>query len=151
MSLRDLGKTAQLLLDGGRGLIPEDYLRRATQKQIGTPFQPIPEERLGYGYQFWRVRDGYMFYGMGGQLALICPDKQMILCTIGDTQLDPLGTQNIHDAFFEELVPAVPVTDERYSRPGNPGESASKSFGAPAAAQRSVYHTVCRTLPHGKR
>ncbi len=112
LSLRDLGKTAQLLLDGGRGIVPADYLRRATMKQIGTPFQPVPEERLGYGYQFWRGRDGYMLYGMGGQLALICPAKKLILCTIGDTQLDPLGMQSIYDAFYETLVPAAPVTDE---------------------------------------
>ena len=48
MSLRDLGKTAQLVMDGGRGLLPESFLRSATAKQVDTTVQGNPEERFGY-------------------------------------------------------------------------------------------------------
>ncbi len=104
MSLRDLGKVAQLVMDGGRGLLPQDYLIQATSKQIETPFQGNPEEKYGYGWQFWRTRDGWAMYGMGGQLAIAHPQSGLLLCTIADTRLDPYGVQRIYDAFFDEIV-----------------------------------------------
>ncbi len=106
LSLRDLGKCAQLILDGGRGILPASYLIRATEKQIDTTFQPNPEERWGYGYQFWRTRNGYAMYGMGGQLAVFLPERRIILCTIADTRLEPFGVQRIYDAFYEEIAQA---------------------------------------------
>jgi CubicO group peptidase (beta-lactamase class C family) len=106
LSLRDLGKCAQLILDGGRGILPENYLIRATEKQIDTAFQPNPEERYGYGYQFWRTRGGYAMYGMGGQLAIFMPERRIILCTIADTRLDPFAVQRIYDAFYGEIAQA---------------------------------------------
>lgn len=105
MSLRDLGKVAQCVMDGGRGLVPADYLREATRKQIDTSWQPNPEERYGYGYKFWRTRHGYCMYGMGGQLAVMCPDEGILLTTIADTRLDPYGLQKLYDAFFETFLP----------------------------------------------
>ena len=106
MSLRDLGKTAQLVMDGGRGLLPESFLRSATAKQVDTTVQGNPEERFGYGWQYWRTRRGWAMYGMGGQLAVACPAEGLLLCTIADTRLDPYGVQRIYDAFFEEIVAA---------------------------------------------
>lgn len=106
MSLRDLGKTAQLVMDGGRGLVSETFLHSATQKQVDTAIRGNPEERFGYGWQFWRTRCGWAMYGMGGQLAVACPEEGLLLCTIGDTRLDPYGVQRIYDAFFTEIVAA---------------------------------------------
>lgn len=115
MSLRDLGKVAQLVMDGGRGIVPAAFLREATGKQIDTPLQGNPEERHGYGYQFWRTRAGWAMYGMGGQLAIGCPQRQLLLCTIADTRLDPYGVQRIYDAFFEEIYD-VPIEETQPCR-----------------------------------
>ena len=104
MSLRDLGKVAQMVLDGGRGLISADYLAAATARQIGTEAQGPREEQHGYGYQFWRTRRGWAMYGMGGQMAIACPEEKVLLCTIGDTRLDPHGVQRLYDAFFDEIM-----------------------------------------------
>lgn len=104
MSLRDLSKVSQLIMDGGRGLIPADFLREATAKQIDTFMQNNPEERFGYGWQFWRTRHGFAMYGMGGQLAVFCPEEDVLLCTIADTRLDAFGVQRIYDGFFEEVM-----------------------------------------------
>ncbi|MBP3647467.1 MAG: serine hydrolase [Clostridia bacterium] len=104
MSLRDMAKVAQLAMDGGRGLIPADYLASATAKQIETLMQGNPEERFGYGWQFWRTRDGWAMYGMGGQLAVAHPGSNLLLCTIADTRLDPYGVQRIYNAFFDEII-----------------------------------------------
>jgi len=107
MTLRDLDKAAGFCMGDGSGIIPTEYLRAATGMQIETPMRDNPEECYGYGYQFWRTRNGFSMYGLGGQMAICVPDKQLSLCTTADTQLDPYGVQRIYDAFFEELEPYV--------------------------------------------
>ena len=108
MTLRDLTKTAQFCLDGGKGTPLEGYLKEAVQKQIDTPLEGKAEERYGYGYQFWRVRNGgFAMYGLGGQLAVCLPESGIVFCTVADTQLDAGGVQKIYDAFFEEAYPAL--------------------------------------------
>lgn len=110
MSLRDLGKLAQCVLKGGRGLIPENYLRQALSCQITTEDRDAPEERYGYGYQFWMTRHGWAMYGMGGQMAIGCPEERVLLTTIADTRLQG-GVQKLYDAFFEEIM-AHPQKDD---------------------------------------
>ncbi len=108
MTLRDLAKTAAFCLDFGKGTALEGYLRQATARQIETPLQERLEERFGYGYQFWRVRNGgFCMYGMGGQLAVCLPEQKTVLCTVADTQLDPNGVQKIYDAFWQEIWPCL--------------------------------------------
>lgn len=104
MTLEDLGKTAQLVMDGGRGLIPADFIAEATRRQIDTSMRSSPEERFGYGWQFWMTRSGFAMYGMGGQMAICCPREGTILCTVADTRLDPCGVQRIYDAFYDEII-----------------------------------------------
>lgn len=117
MSLRDLTKLAQCVLDGGHGLIPADYLAQALTRQIETDGRDAPEETHGYGYQFWMTRDGWAMYGMGGQMAIACPRKKLLLCCIADTRLQG-GVQMLYDAFFDEIVdaPAEASTAEDKNR-----------------------------------
>lgn len=112
MSLRDMAKVAQLVMDGGRGLVSADYLAMATSKQIDTFMCKNPEERYGYGYQFWRTRSGYAMFGMGGVLAICCPDEGVLFSTIANTRLDPYGVQRIYDAFYEEIMSSITVADD---------------------------------------
>ncbi len=105
MSLRDLNRVALCLSRGGDGLVPEWFVREMQKKQIDTPLQGNEEERYGYGWQCWRTRAGWVLYGMGGQLAVLCPEKDAVLCTTADVRLDPCGMQRIYDAFFEEVYP----------------------------------------------
>lgn len=111
LSLRDLEKTAHLVLSGGGGLLSKDFLSEMTKKQIDTPPDLTPEGCYGYGYQCWRTRAGYSFYGMGGQLAVCCPEKETLFCTVADTRRDPTGVQKIYDAFFEEIYPLIGKED----------------------------------------
>ncbi len=39
----------------GKTLIPEEYLKEATRKQIDTPEEKYPV--CGYGYQYWITAD----------------------------------------------------------------------------------------------
>ena len=105
MSLRDLHRVSQCLLEGGRGVVPGWYAEEMGKKHIETLLQANEEEQYGYGWQCWRTRAGWVMYGLGGQLSLICPDKNAVFSTIADTRLDPFGVQRIYNAFFEEVYP----------------------------------------------
>jgi hypothetical protein len=104
MSLRDLGKVAWLVADGGRGIIPAEFIAQMTRRQIVSGIPSIPAEAGGYGYQMWMIYEGWDMCGMGGQIAVYHPEKKLLLCTIADTRLDSLGIQKIYSAFYEELL-----------------------------------------------
>lgn len=90
---------------GGKQLLPSGYLKEATVKQ-SDPYGKSGtwEEMQGYGYQFWMTtHNGYAFFGMGGQLAIYYPDKDVILVTTADAQGRQGGVQLIYDAFYEEV------------------------------------------------
>lgn len=93
----------------GKQLLPAWYLEEATKKQIDTFAKgPTFEEMQGYGYQFWCTRnEGYVCYGMGGQLMLVLPKKDMILITTADTQSRQGGVQLIYDTFWQEIYQKV--------------------------------------------
>ncbi len=105
MSLRDMHRIACCLLAGGEQLVPAWYLTEMTKKQIETVQRQAEEEKYGYGWQCWMTRAGWSMYGMGGQLYIVCPDRQTVFSTIADTRLDSNGVQKIYDAFFEEVYP----------------------------------------------
>jgi hypothetical protein len=111
MSLRDMHRVAQVLLDHGRGIVPAWFVDEMSRKHIETLLQTNEEERYGYGWQCWRTRAGFAMYGMGGQLAILCPDRGALLSTIADTRLDPFGVQRIYNAFFEEIYPYIGEED----------------------------------------
>lgn len=117
MSLRDMHKTAHLVADGGRDLLPRWFCDEMTMNHVDTSVYTNPEERHGYGWQCWRTRSGWAMYGLGGQLAVMCPEKRAILCTIADTRLDPQGVQRIYDAFYDEVYPYIgqeDMVEQRY-------------------------------------
>ncbi len=58
------------------------------------------EECQGYGSQFWRIRNGFMMYGMGGQYAAFYPEEDLIIVTTADTQAIQGGTQIILDEMY---------------------------------------------------
>lgn len=93
----------------GRQVIPADYIKDATSKQVDTYVKSATwEEMQGYGYQFWRTtHNGYACYGMGGQYVIYYPDKDVILVTTADTQGRQGGTQLIYDAFYQEIYDKI--------------------------------------------
>lgn len=111
MSLRDMHRVAQCLLNGGEGLVPGWFAEEMGKKHIETLLQSNEEERYGYCWQCWRTRSGWAMYGLGGQLAVVCPDRKTIFSTVADTRLDPFGVQRIYNAFFEEIYPYIGQED----------------------------------------
>lgn len=88
------------------------YLYEATSCQSHTLIHgPIPEERVGYGYQFWRIRNnGFACYGMGGQFAICLPDYDLIMVTTADTQGMQGANQLIYNALYDLLLPYISDT-----------------------------------------
>ncbi len=67
---------AKLLLDGGRGIIPESYIKEATKAHSVDANNGSPDWIAGYGYQFWmNDKGGYRGDGAFGQLMCIWPQK----------------------------------------------------------------------------
>lgn len=118
-TLRDMTKVAFLVLrEGnwkGKQLLPKEFIKKATTKQVATDFILKPEEQHGYGWQIWKTRkDGFAFYGLGGQLALGIPAEDILFsCTAGAVS-GPTGVHDIHQAFWDVLYPALgePFTEE---------------------------------------
>ncbi len=92
-----------------RQLISASYLEEATSYLTDTCVTaPIPGESYGYGMQFWRSnKNGYICYGMGGQLIIVLPDYELICVTTADTQGIGGGNQQIYDAMYEEILPYI--------------------------------------------
>jgi len=104
-TLRDMLKVTSLIASKGnfegKQLIPADYLSEATSFQTSTALQGNLDEQYGYGYYFWRTRkEGYCMYGMGGQLALVFPEKDLIFVCMADTQTTD-GLSHLYDAFYD--------------------------------------------------
>ena len=105
----DLAKVAWIVMNGGKWqgkqYLPPDYLEAAVSRQIATvsTANDLVEDKPGYGYQFWRVKNnGFGMFGMGGQLAVCFPDEDLLLVTTADTQ-DYHREGTILDLFFKTV------------------------------------------------
>ncbi len=94
----------------GEQLLSESYLRDATAAlsdnvQADTPLLWGNVVGHGYGYQFWRTENnGFMFTGMGDQLAVCLPDQDLIMVCTADNQGSPVFRQVLITAFMEMIV-----------------------------------------------
>lgn len=106
----DLAKVMYLVVKGGvydgRRYLPEEYLDLAlTRWSDNYAVGQTLEEMQGYGYQFWRTtHDGYACFGMGGQLGICIPGKDLLIVTTADTQGRQGGVQLIYDALWSTLL-----------------------------------------------
>lgn len=118
----------------GRQLLPADYIRSA-KKMHSDPYgkQAALEEMQGYGYQIWLTRNnGYVLFGMGGQLALYVPDKDIFMVTTADAQGRQGGVQLIYEAFWNEIYNKI--SDADTPLPANPAALKElESFGSTRA------------------
>lgn len=107
MDLIRLGRYLLDTINTGTGMFA-DYLREAVSFQVPTVFSgQTPEEQLGYGYQFWSVRNGFAMYGMGGQYLLCYPKLDLVCAITADTQNFKGGNQWLLDEVFRGLKPLL--------------------------------------------
>ncbi|MCA8989267.1 MAG: serine hydrolase, partial [Planctomycetaceae bacterium] len=79
----DIAKFGQLYLQqgvwNGKQLIPADWIKMATSKQVENADAPSgrnPDWRQGYGFQFWQCRNGaFRGDGKDGQFCIVLPEQ----------------------------------------------------------------------------
>ncbi|MBE6645221.1 MAG: serine hydrolase [Ruminococcaceae bacterium] len=110
---RDLYLMAKFTMNmgkwNGEQLLNENFVKDATSALVDNENDFIYEHNtLGYGYYIWRTYDNSFFFnGMGGQLAVCVPDKDIILIYNGDNQGNNFNAKkNVMDAFFDIIVRA---------------------------------------------
>lgn len=89
ITIDELGRFGELLLHGGnwegRQIVPADYLKKATQKQVETAAgRKDYNESFGYGYQFWMtpLPGTFLCSGNYGQYCLVMPEKDTVLAVM---------------------------------------------------------------------
>ena len=104
----DIAKFGQLYLQKGnwRGkqLVPAGWVEEATARQTSNGSNPLSDWDQGYGYQFWRSRNGaYRGDGAFGQFCVVLPEQDAVVAiTSGLNDL-----QGVLNLVWEKLLPAL--------------------------------------------
>lgn len=104
----DIARFGQLYLDKGvwegQRLIREDWIERATSKQVENGTNPESDWNQGYGYQFWRCKhNAYRGDGAFGQYCIVMPDQDAVLAiTSGVSDM-----QAVMNKAWDCLLPAM--------------------------------------------
>lgn len=145
-TLRDVARVAYLcnhygVLDG-KELVPVDYMRKALSNRVPTDLQPKLDEQFGYGYFIWMPREeGFVFYGMGGQLAVCFPKLDFIYLTIADVIGSPAGLQIIFDSFYHTVYPYLKERREDNPLAFEENEKSDNNSNGEKCTENSVYIT----------
>lgn len=129
-TLRDMASFGRFVMNygewNGERLMNEKYLREATSNLVSNaPDAHYSAYHQGYGYQIWRVcGNGFAFVGMGDQLTVCYPDKDLIFACNSDNQ----GTSLIREKIFEMLEDMF--VDEMQDEPLPENKEAEKSLNA---------------------
>ncbi len=110
---RDMITFARFVMNGGswngEQLISRDFVRKATTKQVdnidGTHGKILSH---GYGYQIWMTQcGGFAFVGMGDQLTICLPEKDLIFVCTADNQGSAAIRHHIISNFFEMVAEEI--------------------------------------------
>jgi CubicO group peptidase (beta-lactamase class C family) len=103
--LRDYARFGLFMLDGGRNVLPDGWIKEATSKQA-----EIDQPGKGYGFQWWTNDDGsYAAQGIFGQGIFIDPKRKLIIASNGNwpTATDPEGVGKEREAMYHAVQAAV--------------------------------------------
>jgi CubicO group peptidase (beta-lactamase class C family) len=104
---RELVRLGELYLDGGRGLVPEDFVSAATTAQT-TGGEP---ENVGYGYLWWIAeqdgRPSFFAGGYGGQYVTVVPELELVVVTAGDAAILTETSGNLRRLVGEAIIPSL--------------------------------------------
>ncbi|NBU83913.1 MAG: class C beta-lactamase-related serine hydrolase [Sphingomonadaceae bacterium] len=103
--LRDYARFGLFMLDGGKNVLPDGWIKEATSKQA-----EIDQPGKGYGFQWWTNDDGsYAAQGIFGQGIFIDPKRKLIIASNGNwpTATDPEGVGKEREAMYQAVQAAV--------------------------------------------
>ena len=80
----DIARLGQLYLQRGvwqgKRLLPESWIDLATSRQVSNGSNPKSDWDQGYGFQFWRCRNGaYRGDGAFGQYCIVLPEQDAVI------------------------------------------------------------------------
>ncbi len=104
----ELAKLGQLYLQrgvwNGKRLLTEDWIDKATAKQVANGDDPESDWCQGYGFQFWRSRhDSYRADGAYGQFSLVLPEQDVVVAITAGT---PRNTE-VPSLVWDHLLPGL--------------------------------------------
>jgi CubicO group peptidase (beta-lactamase class C family) len=146
----DIAKFGQLYLQkgrwNGRQLLPAAWVETATAKQVSNGSNPRSDWDQGYGFQFWRCRNGaYRGDGAFGQYCIVLPAQDAVVAItsgIGDMQ-------GVLDIVWDRLLPAFSASRLPANRAAQ--ESLVRTLGAlevrrPAGSSAAPANALGRTF-----
>ncbi len=145
----DIARFGQLYLQRGRWqgkqLVPEAWIEEATARQTSNGSNPRSDWDQGYGYQFWRCRQGaYRGDGTFGQYCIVLPAEHAVIAITAGLR----NMQAVLDLVWEKLLPAMkpaplPADEESRTKLARKLKSLSirplEGSGAPAMVSGKRY------------
>jgi CubicO group peptidase (beta-lactamase class C family) len=103
----DIARFGQLYLQkgkwNGRQLISLDWVAMATSKQVSNGSNPKSDWDQGYGFQFWRCRNGaYRGDGAFGQYCIVLPEQDAVIAITSGVK----DMQAVLNLIWDKLLPA---------------------------------------------
>lgn len=125
ITMRDFAKIGELVLHKGKyngeQLIPQEYMEKATSKQISNilvgDFSSL--RTYGYGYQIWINEKGYSLQGLAGQYVFCFPDKDFMFVCNGDiaSSVGDYLYESVCNVLYENIQQdALPTNEKAYNR-----------------------------------
>jgi len=104
----DIARFGQLYLQKGRWegrqLVPAEWVEQATALQVANGSNPRSDWDQGYGYQFWRSRNGaYRGDGAFGQYCIVMPEQDAVVAVTSGVK----DMQAVLDLVWDKLLPAM--------------------------------------------
>lgn len=104
----DIAKFGQLYLQkgkwGDKQLVPAEWVAMATGKQTSNGSNPKSDWDQGYGFQFWRSRNGaYRGDGAFGQYCIVLPEQDAVIAITSGTK----DMQAVLNLVWDTLLPGL--------------------------------------------
>jgi CubicO group peptidase (beta-lactamase class C family) len=104
----DIVRFGQLYLQKGKWqgkqLVPASWIEAATARQTANGSNPNSDWDQGYGYQFWRSRNGaYRGDGAFGQYCIVLPEQDAVIAITSGVR----DMQAVLNLVWERLLPAM--------------------------------------------
>src|SRR5207248_4818494 len=91
----------------GKQLVPESWVDAATGRQTANGSNPKSDWDQGYGYQFWRCRNGaYRGDGAFGQYCIVLPEQDAVIAITSGVK----DMQQALDVVWDKLLPEMKAT-----------------------------------------
>jgi CubicO group peptidase (beta-lactamase class C family) len=105
LTTEDIARFGQLYLQKGAWqggqILPEEWVTKATSRQVSNGSNPRSDWEQGYGYQFWRCRhDAYRGDGAFGQYCIVLPEEDAVVAITSGVR----DMQAVLDLVWEHLL-----------------------------------------------